>query len=62
MKKVYTKQCEVCTKCVPHPDYNNDLEPITKICTWGKSKTYKELIQPKGKKPLDCKLIGKGGI
>lgn len=60
-KKVYTKQCKVCTKCAPHPEYNNTLEPIIEMCTWGKSKRYKELVEPNGKME-DCKLIGKGGV
>jgi hypothetical protein len=59
--KVYTNQCKVCTKCVSHPEYDNNLEPITKMCVWGNSKRKKELVEPKGKM-VDCKLIGKGGV
>jgi hypothetical protein len=60
--KVYTNQCKVCIKCAPHPEYGSKVPPIVEMCTWGKSKKYKELIKPLSGIMLDCKLIGKGGV
>lgn len=55
LKKVYTTDCYKCANRTLHPGYDDGK---TEICIWGKSKRFKKLVEPKGKKKLNCKLIG----
>jgi len=48
-QKVFTKECIKCDLMKVRDDGKS-------ICYWGKSKKSKELIPPKGKKVLKCKL------
>lgn len=48
--KVFTKDCHSCDKL-------EILEMDTHICKWGKSRTRKLLLQPKGKSEIRCRLI-----
>jgi len=49
LQKVFTMNCPKCDLMKVRDDGKS-------ICSWGKSKKSKELITPKGKKVIKCKL------
>jgi hypothetical protein len=53
-KKTLTTNCPSCS-CLEVDDYNNF------VCWWGQGKVKKILLPHKGKRPLSCKLMERGG-
>jgi len=53
-KKIYTEDCGKCD--FMEMGDKNSSDTCTSLCTWGKSKCKKVLMDPVSKKSLKCKL------